>query len=52
MLSEKDKNDILDCLYYCKKSLNSNYSDNDKIVEIERQIARVITICVAAKVGK
>ena len=52
MLSEKDTNDILDACYYIKKAINSNYSDNDKIAEIERQVAKVITICVAAKVGK
>ena len=49
MLSEKDTNDILDACYYIKKAINSNYSDADKIKEIERQIAKMITITVARK---
>ena len=49
MLTQTDTNDILDACYYIKKTLNSNYSDEEKIEEIEKQVAKIITITVARK---
>lgn len=49
MLTINDKNAIRDATYYIRRELEKNSGDDEKIKEIEKNLANIIVICAKAK---